>query len=254
MSVPAYVTVDAAMPLPGLRVAFVQGLPSPWSVAVRAIFEFKGLTYTAVAQHAGEANEALRKWTGQCSAPVAMYGTERPRSLWSELLLLAERLAPDPPLIPDCPEDRALMFGLCQEIGGEDGLGWSIRALLLAEKVAAGDSPASHLLARYSSGMSIAHSRQRLNGVISLLARRLVSQQEQSSDYLVGHTLSAADIYWVSFSNMVRTMLRADCVMPDFYLELGDLSRAYLDSPLPEILIEHRDRILHRHFVLPIEF
>ena len=45
----------------------------------------------------------------------------------AEILLLAERLAPTPSLLPADPAVRALAFGLAHEICGEAGLGWSRR-------------------------------------------------------------------------------------------------------------------------------
>ena len=73
---------------------------------------------------------ALKAWTAQESAPVAAYNDERPRSTWIEQLYLAERLAPNPPLIPAAIDDRILMFGYCNEICGENGFSWSKRLLL----------------------------------------------------------------------------------------------------------------------------
>ena len=65
----------------------------------------------------------LRAWTGQSSQPVAIWNDERPRSSWIDQLNLAERLQPDPSLVPAALSDRSLMFGLINEIAGEYGLG-----------------------------------------------------------------------------------------------------------------------------------
>ncbi len=62
-------------------------------------------------QQGGGENEALRKWTGQTSAPVAVYDNLPPACHWLDLLMLAERLAPDQPLVPlDCAE-RLIVLG-----------------------------------------------------------------------------------------------------------------------------------------------
>ena len=42
-------------------------------------------------------------------------------------MLLAERLAPAPALLPADPASRALALGLAHELCGEAGLGWSRR-------------------------------------------------------------------------------------------------------------------------------
>src|SRR3546814_6466112 len=122
MSAPDYVPVAQARALPGLRIAFTQGVPGPWSVAARAFYDIKKIAYVAVPQEGGTPNEELKAWTGQTSAPVAMLDDDRPRAHWSEVLILAEQLAAEPRLIPADQDERTLMFGLCHEICGDDGL------------------------------------------------------------------------------------------------------------------------------------
>ena len=53
---------------------------------------------------------------------MVAWNDERPRSTWIEQLYLAERLQPEPALIPANADDRVLMFGLINEICGENGL------------------------------------------------------------------------------------------------------------------------------------
>ena len=89
-----YVSVEQAIAMPGLRIAFSRGVPGPWGEAVRAIYDIKGIDYVAVEQQPGQPNEALQAWTGQSSAPVAMLDDDRPRVNWHEMLVLAEQLAP----------------------------------------------------------------------------------------------------------------------------------------------------------------
>jgi hypothetical protein len=76
--VPTYLSVEEAISLPGLRVAFTRGVPGPWGEAVKAILSIKGIPFTPVVQEGGQPNEALVAWTGQSSAPVAVFGDERP--------------------------------------------------------------------------------------------------------------------------------------------------------------------------------
>lgn len=253
MSAPDYISVEEAIALPGLRIALTRGAPGPWGVAARAFFDLKGIAYRAVCQEIGEPNEALRQWTGQSSAPVAVLDDERPRAHWSEILLLAERLAPEPRLIPEDQDERTLMWGLSHEICGEDGLGWTLRLLILTARDAAGQDGSALMRQKYSSGTSIQHSRLRLNALIEMLARRLKQQAEGGSDYFLGRQMSAVDIYWTAFSNLLVAMAEEACIMPDYYRQLGDITRAHLDRPLPQILIDHRDRILRDNFILPIE-
>ena len=58
-----------------------------------------------VAQQPMVTNDALLAWTGHENAPIAVYENEKARAGWAEILFLAERLAPEPRLIPTAPED-----------------------------------------------------------------------------------------------------------------------------------------------------
>ncbi len=99
-----YLSVEEAIHAPGLRLVLTAGVPGPWGESAKAILAYKGLEFTPVHQHGGGANEALREWTGQTSAPVMVYENLPPACHWLDLLLLAERLA---------PEKRAGARGLC---------------------------------------------------------------------------------------------------------------------------------------------
>ena len=90
------VPIEAARALPGLRLLVIQGVPSPWSQAAKALLRVKQIPYTLVHRLPSDPPGALEGWTGQSSFPAAMYESERPRTGWAEILLLAERLAPSP--------------------------------------------------------------------------------------------------------------------------------------------------------------
>jgi glutathione S-transferase len=248
-----YVTAEEAIGLSGLRVAFSRGVPGPWGVGARAILEHKNIPFTAVAQEIAQPNEALLRWTGQTSAPVAVLDTERPRTLWSEIILLAERLAPQPALIPRDPAERATMFGLCHELCAEDGLGWSLRLMVFAGRKAAGAPSSPALTRKYDFGTDFAQARTRANDIIAMLGSRLAAQQANGSDFLVGDSLTAADFYWTAFSHMLRGFPEDACHMPDYYRVLSDMVRPHLD-PLPEPLLAHREAILSRYMRLPMKF
>jgi glutathione S-transferase len=245
-----YISVEEAVPLSGLRVAFTEGVPGPWGVGARAILEYKNIPFAAVTQVAGEPNDALQRWTGQNSAPVAVYNEERPRASWAEIIVLAERLAPQPALIPENEDERALMFGLGHEICGEDGLGWNIRVMMMEAR---GRDPNSLLIKKYDTGEGIEHARARANAILAMLARRLEAQAARGSRTLVGNALSAVDFYWTAFSHLLRGFPETACDMPDWYRNLGALVLARLD-PIPESLFEHRDRVLRDHMRCPFKF
>ena len=43
-----YVDINQAISADGLRLILVQGMPSAWGIAVRAMMEYKSLSYTPV--------------------------------------------------------------------------------------------------------------------------------------------------------------------------------------------------------------
>ena len=95
-----YIEVEDAIQRPGLRLVLTAGVPGPWGESAKGILAVKGIQYVAVRQTAATADPQLIEWTRQSSAPAAMFEEERPRSGWAEILLLAERIQPEPALIP----------------------------------------------------------------------------------------------------------------------------------------------------------
>ncbi len=121
-----YVSVEDAVQRPGLRMVVVGGVPSPWGEAAKGIPHVKGLAWAAV--RLDHASDALKQWTGgRCDGPVLIHNDEPPRHAWDQILLLAERQAPEPAILPHDAADRACAMGLAHEICGEGGLGWTRR-------------------------------------------------------------------------------------------------------------------------------
>src|SRR5208282_1265436 len=121
-----YASLEEARRMPGLRLILGSyAVPGPWREACKGIFYIKKLSYVPVTSAGKDGSEReLIEWTAQASAPVAVWNDERPRSTWIEQLYLAERLQPEPRLIPANTDDRMLMFGCANEILGENGFGW----------------------------------------------------------------------------------------------------------------------------------
>lgn len=248
-----YVELADAIDLPGLRLVLTPGLPGPWGEAAKAVFTVKELDYTPVRQPPEGERELLFEISGQLAAPVALFERERARSGWADILFLAERLAPEPRLVPADPLLRAEMLGLCFEICGEQGLGWSRRLGLLPTE--AEPDPTSM---GYRYGLSeadrVASHADRVNQVLALLAERLRREREHGRDYFVGGQLSALDLYWAAFSNLLRPLPDAQNPMPDWLRPIYDASpRPELDAPDP-LLLEHRERVWQEHIGLPLDF
>lgn len=94
----ALVSFDAALASPGLRLVLLSGVPSPWSQAALAILRYKQLAFVHTSSR--PVDPAFRRWNGARNLPAMLWGDEPVRTGWAEILALAERLAPEPRLIP----------------------------------------------------------------------------------------------------------------------------------------------------------
>ncbi len=257
-----YLDPEAARDLPGLRLVLTAGVPGPWSEAAKSIFHVKKIDFIRVRQEGGMANEALENWTGQSNAPQAIYGDEPARSGWVEILLLAERLAPAPSLIPEGPGDRALCFGLSHEICGEEGLGWTRRHQLLHPMMSLPDidtnpalETARRLSARYGYSRAAADAAdQRVADILGVFQAQLAAQHAAGSDYLIGSTLSAVDIYWATFAAMLKPLPEELCPMSGVMRDAYSSITPKIEAALDETLLAHRDLIYERHLELPLDF
>jgi len=248
----SYIGVDEARKLKGLRLVLTQGIPAPWGMAARALYEVKKIPFVAVAQAAGADNEELVAWTGHNSAPIAMYDDERPRALWCEQLMLAERLAPDPALIPADQDDRAEMMAICHEICAEDGLGWNLRNLIFEAGRESGQVM-PQLIHKYGSGTTADYCKYRINQILGMLDRKLTAQKASGRKFLVGSALSAADIYWTAFSNLMSPMPSDIVEVPEYYQAFGVPCMAAVEVPT-EALFAYRERIARDYFDTPLRF
>lgn len=243
----------------GLRMVLVQGIASPWGVAAKTLFDLKGVPVIAAPWQAGEANEAVLRWAGADSAPVAAWNDERPVSRWLDILHLAERIAPAPRLIPEDPAERALMIGLSFEICGERGLGWNRRLQLFAPMMESAEPPPGvvRMAAKYGySRAAVDAAGTRVIAQLGALARQLETQYAAGRRYFVGDSLTALDIYFVAFMNLVALQPAEDCPMAETWRAAyrTGMDEPALAAAVKPILLEHRDRIYQAHFRKPLEF
>ena len=251
-----WVGIGEARELPGLRLVLLRGFPSPWSQAARGIFELKQVPFLKVHQTAEDSPRSLFDWTHQSSYPVAMYDAERPRAGWAELLLLAERLGPAPPLIPADESDRVLMFGLAHEILGEMGLVWCRRLIGLAPQQKARPNDPDVATYRYKYGSSrteVAAATKRVTDVLQLLSERIRRQYEAGREFLVGNSLSAVDIYWAVSANLFSPLPGDLLPLPEDVRATVLREAEPLRGSLDPILLEHQHAIYHRYLRLPVE-
>ena len=254
-----YVEVEQARSMPGLRLVLSAGVPGPWGEAAKGIFRVKGVPCVRVPQEVGGPNPALQEWTGQNSAPVAVWNEERPRTTWIDTLFLAERIAPDPPLVPADVDERALVFGYSRELCGELGLGWCRRLMILHDILSnpaatqAQRSLAEELGAKYGYDPRVAQTApRRVAAVLRALADRLARQRTTGSRFFVGDRLSALDIYWAAFAALIRPLPHDLCPMPDWYRTVYTNTDPAIGAEAVPLLMEHRDFVYHAYLELPI--
>lgn len=260
-----YYSAAAAEQMPGLRLVLTAGMLGPWSECAKGIFFAKGIPFVPVRQQLGAENADLVTWTGVRNAPVAVLDSERPLDRWLDIAMLAERMKPEPALLPSSSEDRALVVGIANEIHGEWGFGWCRRAMLVGA-VRAGKVPpnpdnnvsAARRAADEATEFGytpevIVASQQRAIDILRMLTSRLKAQRLRNSPYLVGANLSIADIFWACFSALLDPLPSELCPMTDWFRALYT-APPELDTARDPILLEHRDFIYKNHLKLPLEF
>jgi glutathione S-transferase len=267
-----YVPIADARRISGLRIVLgAYPIPGPWRESCKGVFYVKGLEYVPVrtgnegssdlALGMGGTQSELVEWTGQSSAPVVAWNDERPRASWIDQLNLAERLAPNPPLIPPDVEERARMFGLANELLGENGLVW-VKRLLMVDgplKSLAADDPQRgfwiFLGGKYGYSPAAAElAAQRIAAVVTAFAKQLESQRARGKRYLIGDRLSALDVYWAACCGILDPMPPERCPMADGFRGAYGNTDLRIDKALTRELRAHRDFVYDEHLEMPIVF
>jgi glutathione S-transferase len=256
-----YITVEQARNMSGLRVVLPPA-PGPWAESIKGILHVKKLPFAMALHEVGTTSPALREWTAQTSSPVVAWNDERPRSIWNDQLYLAERLAPQPRLIPEAIEDQVLMFGMANQLVAETGLVWNLRVLAihrgrsnsqLNEKARA---MVDFLAAKYQHGVpdEVDLASRRAAAVVELFAARLERQRASGSRFLIGDRLSALDIYWSASAAMLRPLPPELCNMPNWLRITYTANDPRVVAAIKPSLFEHRDFIYREYLQLPMDF
>jgi len=254
-----YIDFEQAQQQAGLRMIVVKGLPSPWGEAAKGIFQFKQLE--CFATYHDPASREMSAWSGSRSAPVAIYNNEAPLSGWLDILLLAERLAPAPALLPKDSKEREAALALCNDICGEMGLGWSrrldsVHKGLNGKSLAEGGYPqpiAGYLAKKYGYEEDQGpHYKQHTIDLLNLLSNILKKQKEAGSQYYFGNTISAVDIYSATFMACFKPLPEEQCAMHQPIRSIFEALDEETKVALDPILIEHRDFIYSQHLTLPL--
>lgn len=252
-----YMTVEQAKQETGLKLVLTRDVPGPWSEAAKALFRWHNVDYHPVEQAGGRDNAELVTWTRHRNAPVALYNDEPPRVRWQEILDLAERLGDGPSLYPTDIEQRVQMVGMASELCNEGGLAWHARMLMLNVTYQAYGEVVfekNPMFREYGfSDSAVEAAIERVEQVLAYLTGTIRSQRKNGSMYLVGDSITAVDIYWAYFSNMLEALPPEVNPMPDS-LRRGWSALAASISGYDSILIEQRDQIFEKHLWLPLTF
>jgi glutathione S-transferase len=254
-----YVEIEQAVTMPGLRVVLPPGIPGPWGEAVKGILHVKKIPYIKVRHDLVDYSPLIR-WTAQSSTPVLVYNDERPRSVWNDQLYLAERLQPNPPLIPAAIDDRVKMFGLCDLLAGENGFGWTRRLMLVQAMVNDAGADETARKGSLAFGNKYGYSPEEAAAapakcaqLIGIFARQLERQQALGSRYLIGERLSAVDIYWAAFAAIVQPLPHELCPMTPRIRKLYDCTDPLVRAATTPQLLAHRDFIYREYLELPVD-
>jgi glutathione S-transferase len=243
-----FTDLETARAARGLRLVVLTGLPSLWSDAARAICAAKGLAPRLVRFRPGDA--AVNAWTGRTNAPVAFFDDEPPIDGWADILALAERLTPDPPLVPPARPERELAHDLCNDLCGAWGLAWCRRLLViddsyLSEGRRGFQPPLVGILAQKYGyrAQEVPAARARLVEILGRFDAQLARQRAAGRATLVGEALSAADLYFAAaIGNLAPP--------PDAFRPILPALRPAFEHLDPELaaaltpgLLAHRDRL-----------
>ena len=269
-----YVTIVEAKKMSGLRLVLgAYPVPGPWREACKGLFYVKGIPYKPVVTGnegtsdlqigMDDSQSELVAWTGQASAPVAIWNDELPRSKWIDQLNLAERLEPEPRLIPEDSGLRMQMFGLINELAGENGLLWLKRLGMAHAPLQS--LPEGHegrafwefLGAKYGYTPERAEAAPaRIVNTLNSFHEQFDTQNSRGSKYLIGDSLTAVDIYWSTTCGLLDPLPDDLCPMTSGFRNPSayGCDNAEIDKALTPELRAHREFIYNDYLELPIVF
>ena len=218
-------------------------------------FRFKNLPFVLVRTRA--IDPAFQRWNGARNLPAVLMDDEPIRTGWAEILALAERLAPDAPLVPADPRERAHVIGLCHELMSEGALVWSARLLTIDAGLSTDGREgfplrvAQYLAPRYGwTNACVSPARARAVEALALLDAELTRHE---GPYYAGETMTALDLYSAASMNALVPLPDTDCPMaPSLRAAFVSMGSALGDAITPALLA-HRNHVVARHVDRPIE-
>jgi hypothetical protein len=217
----------------------------------------KRIPYSLVdARDAERGLTPLRTLTGQESLPVVFWNDERPRAHWLEQLVLVERIAPEPHLLPNDPAERARVVGLIAELSSESGFGWHRRVMMIGRLLTEPtfgerERGIGHYLAkkyRHSTD-STEDSTRHCEEVVATFA----ALQAAGNDYLLGSSLTALDLAWATFAALLEPLPEDLCPMRPLWRNLYTWTPTKTPRSAVEGLLSLRERIYRQWLALPVD-
>ena len=148
------------------------------------------------------------------------------------------------------------MIGLSNEICGELGIGWNRRLQIFAPLFASGSPPpqVARMGGKYGYNEGDAKAAgERTAGSLKALGAQLKSQYARGLHFFIGEALSALDVYWTAFANLLDPLPKEQCPMPEGYRPGFTVSDPVVKEALTPLLLEHRSRIFREYFRDPME-
>jgi hypothetical protein len=249
-----YVDLETAKAARGVRMVTSGMVPSPWSEAAKGLFRVAAIPVLAVRYVPRDPVQMA--WTQSHNTPTVFWNDDPPRTVWSQIIALAARLATPGALLPVELDRRVETIGLIHEIAGEDGLGWNARMMMIHASFTSDGQRgfakpvAQYLAAKYGyASERIDDARGKAIATLAALAARL-----GAAPYFHGNRPGALDCYMATFLTPLTAIRAEDC--PGFAPPLRQAfaaAREELAAFVPEALMTHRRRMYDDHLGWPIQ-
>ena len=248
-----FVDIETAKSARGVRIVASTVVPSPWSEAAKAVFAIAGVPFVVV--RATPRDPAIFAWTRAHNVPVVFHDSEPARTIWSQIVTLADRLAEPGRVLPRELRARVDDIGLLHELAGEHGLGWNARLLMIHASIASDGArsfplpAATYLAAKYGySPSAVEIGRARSREILAALAARL-----GDAPYFGGNAPTALDAYCATFLVPLAPIDDAVCpaMQPPLRAAFG-VAAEELGPFVPPALVEHRKRMYAHQLPSPI--
>ena len=93
----------------------------------------------------------------------------------------------------------------------------------------------------------------RVVAILNAFSSLLEEQQAKGSQYFIGNTLSALDIYWAGFSHLIEPLPPDECPMLDEFRPVYQNHHPDVAAAAKPILMDHRHFIYKDHIGLPMD-